>query len=326
MRKARSIVAGIWMAGAVLGLTAAPAQSAPITTPTGLNPGDQYRLAFITGSARTAQSADINDYNTFVTGVANSQPALVALATIWTAIGSTATVDARDNTNTNPINTGVPIYLLDGVSKLADDNADLWDASVDHALNVNEAGTALGNANVWTGTASNGIKSASGTAGPLGSDPVAAGSDSATNGQWIFASGFDNFAPNPLYAISGLLTVPTPTPTLTATSTPTETSTATPTATPTETPTATPTNTGLPIGGACSDPTVCLSGNCVDDTCCADASCAAGQSCNNPGDLGVCSPDRATSAPALSPGGALAAAILLLALGCIVIQRRGREA
>jgi hypothetical protein len=86
--KIRSIVVGVWMAGAVLGLTVTSALSAPITTPTGLNAGDQYRLAFVTDSATTAESSNINDYNTFVTTVANTQTALSSLATTWTAIGS----------------------------------------------------------------------------------------------------------------------------------------------------------------------------------------------------------------------------------------------
>ena len=48
----RSLVAGVWMAGTVLGLTPTSALAAPIITPTGLNPGDHYRLAFVgTGSA-----------------------------------------------------------------------------------------------------------------------------------------------------------------------------------------------------------------------------------------------------------------------------------
>ncbi len=215
----KSMVAGLWMAGAVLAVTTAPALSAPITTPQGLNPGDQYRLAFMSGTATTAVSGNIADYNTFVTSIANTQPALVALATTWTAIGSTSTVDARDNTGTNPSATGVPIYLLDGVSKIADNNADLWDGTIGHALNVSEAGNAIGAVSVWTGTGSNGTKSTAVNAKELGAGAVAAGSNSATTSQWLLASGFDNFSPNPMYAISGVLTVPNPDPDLRLTKT-----------------------------------------------------------------------------------------------------------
>jgi len=112
--------------------------AAPLTLPTSLGPGDTYRLAFVTSTASNSTSTDVADYNAFVTGVANSVPELAALATTWTAIGSTATVDARDNTGTNPgAGTGVEIYLLNN-TLLASNNLDLWDGSVANSLNVNE--------------------------------------------------------------------------------------------------------------------------------------------------------------------------------------------
>jgi hypothetical protein len=193
---------------ALLALTATPALSAPTTVPAGLNPGDSYRLAFLTGSATTAGSGNIADYNAFVTNVANSQAALSSLGTTWAAIGSTSTVDARDNTGTNPIATGVPIFLLDGVSKLADDNADLWDGTIDTPLNVSEAGNVIGGVTVWTGTAVNGTRSLAVNANELGATAIAAGSNSATGSQWMLISGNDRTSPMPLYVISGVLTVP----------------------------------------------------------------------------------------------------------------------
>jgi hypothetical protein len=67
-----------------------------------------------------------------------------------------------------------------------------------------------------------------------------------------------------------------------------------------------------------------MSGNCVDDTCCADPFCPPGQSCDNPGHAGVCSPNPNAPAPVLSRGGMLASAILLLALGGMAVRRRRR--
>lgn len=81
---------------------ASESRAVPITQPTGLNPGDQYRLVFATSTTRDATSSNIADYNAFVTGVADSVPELLLLGTTWTAIASTASVDARDNTSTNP--------------------------------------------------------------------------------------------------------------------------------------------------------------------------------------------------------------------------------
>ena len=55
------------------------AQAAPIIVPTGLNPGDTYRLVFVTSTGRDGTSSNIADYNAFVTASANSQAALAAL-------------------------------------------------------------------------------------------------------------------------------------------------------------------------------------------------------------------------------------------------------
>lgn len=121
---------------------------------------------------------------------------------------------------------------------------------------------------------------------------------------------------------------PTHTPTATVTNTPTSTPTQTPTDTrtdtPTMTPTATPTSTGSPNGGACDDSMDCMSGNCVDDTCCADPSCPPGQSCDNPGNAGNCSPDPTTPAPAISRNGVLLALALLVGIGAVAMLRRRR--
>jgi hypothetical protein len=114
------------------------------------------------------------------------------------------------------------------------------------------------------------------------------------------------------------------TPTATSTDTPTVTPTDTPTVTPTDTPTATPTRTLVPDGGSCADPGVCASGNCVDDICCFDPACPPGASCDNPGHIGMCSPDPIAPAPGLSHGGLLLVLALLIGIGGGAIQRRRR--
>ncbi len=119
---------------------------------------------------------------------------------------------------------------------------------------------------------------------------------------------------------------PTATPTATITDTPTVTPTATVTDTPTSTPTATPTSTGIPNGGGCNDPADCMSGNCVDDTCCAEPVCPPGESCDNPGNAGNCSPDPTAPAPVISRSGVLLALALLVAIGAVAVLRRRRGA
>ncbi len=123
---------------------------------------------------------------------------------------------------------------------------------------------------------------------------------------------------------------PTDTPTYTPTATPTNTATptltpmGTPTQTPTSTPTVTPTLSGVPNGGGCGDPADCRSGNCVDDVCCAETSCPPQQSCDNPGNAGVCSADPTAPVPALSRAGVLLALASLLAVGGLAVLRRRR--
>ena len=95
-----------------------------IYRPLGLQLGDQYRLAFVSEGKRDALSSNIGDYNSFVTDEANASNSIVSeLQTDWYAIASTEEVDATENTNTDPTppgNTGVPIYLVDGQTRIAD--------------------------------------------------------------------------------------------------------------------------------------------------------------------------------------------------------------
>jgi hypothetical protein len=102
----RSIASLLLFCVAVV-LASLAASAAPITVPTGLNPGDTYRLAFLTSKFRDATSTTIADYNAFVTGVANGVPELAALGTTWRVIGSTQLVAATDNTDTSPLATRI---------------------------------------------------------------------------------------------------------------------------------------------------------------------------------------------------------------------------
>jgi hypothetical protein len=185
----------------------------PTTVPTGLNPGDQYRLAFVTSTTRNGASTNIADYNTFVAGVAATVPELVALGTTWKAVGSTPTVDARDNTGTAPTSPDdVPIYLLND-TLLASGNADLWDGTIANPFAITETGTGLGTGQpVWTGSTDQGVKHAF----PLGCESsglARLAATSSTESHWIDTMTLGCFGPDLFYAISGVLSVqgvPTP--------------------------------------------------------------------------------------------------------------------
>lgn len=191
-------------------LSVAECQATLVTLPTSLNPGDSYRLAFITSTTRDAASTQIADYNAFVQAAANNMPALVALGTNWTAIASTSTVDARDNTSTNPtFATGERIFLLND-TLVANDYSDLWDNSILTPINFTEIET-IRSDTAWTGTNALGQKDPFNLY--LGSAiGVEVGSAAATDGYWIGAGyTINNLEVRPLYAISGVLTaVPEP--------------------------------------------------------------------------------------------------------------------
>jgi len=189
--------------------------------PSGLSPGNQYRLVFTTSGTRDATSTNIDDYNTFVTTQANQSSALTALGTTWTAIVSTFSTNALTNTSTDPSPsgvTGVPIYLVSGL-RVADSYDDLWDGSIQNPIYSDETGSSasLGaNQALWTGTNPNG-----GTGTGLGTvscglnliNPCPnVGNAGATNFGWISLTSSNNLLQNfHLYGISSVLTVPTPT-------------------------------------------------------------------------------------------------------------------
>ena len=120
------------------GSTNAPAEEMAETTvpadwsliPTGLGPGDSFRLIFIGTSNTNASSSDIDVYNTFVQDLveASGHEDIKALSGTFRMLGSTEDVDARDNTGTT--GTGVRIYWLGG-AQVADDYGDFYDGDWD---------------------------------------------------------------------------------------------------------------------------------------------------------------------------------------------------
>ena len=213
------------LAAVAMAVFAGSAQAAPegelgILTPgtlAGNNPatgvpwanGDTYRFVFITSTMQGAESSDITTYNALVQGLADA--AGLGGAT-WNVIGSTATVDARDNTSTNPtVETGHAIFLLDGSTVVANDYADLWDGEIQHIINLTEQGVEFAH---WpfTGTYTDGTnatgKPDSG-GGALGaSDQVVQGNGSVTT-DWIWRMWTADPPATllPLYALSDPLVV-----------------------------------------------------------------------------------------------------------------------
>jgi len=192
--------------------TAFAANADDITTiPPDLEPGDQYRLAFITkDKIFTAVSSNIGAYDASVSAQANTSADLVALGTTWRVIGSTSSISAKVHTNTDDSPAGlngVPIYRLDGVI-LAENYDDLWDGSIQNPLYVAQDGSVLNTCcGTWTGTSTAGNSIPGNELGAPGG-AVVDGAPFGTGGSWVQTSPFGAINQQYLYAISDVLTVP----------------------------------------------------------------------------------------------------------------------
>lgn len=134
--------------GSLRSLFAAPIE---IKEPKGLQGGDHFRIIFVTPGTTNAVSSDISTYDAFV----NSQAAGATYngqVIHWSAIGSTATVDARDHIGQT--NSGV--YLADGTqiaTSARQAPGGLWWADPLLAQPIQDlSGNQYTSGFVWTGT------------------------------------------------------------------------------------------------------------------------------------------------------------------------------
>ena len=170
--------------------------------------GDTYRLAFVSRATTQATSPDIATYNTFVQAVANSSTGNLGNAT-WKVIGSTATVDARDNTSANPLWNGVgeAIFLVDGITKISNNYNDFWSSqwggALNHAVNLDERGVAI-STGTFTGSSASGVKDGGSV---LGSGTPTIGTTDSTSANWLRVFGAAATSYLPVYALSDPLTV-----------------------------------------------------------------------------------------------------------------------
>jgi hypothetical protein len=190
------------MAVAVAGI-ASRSDAGTFLFPSVLNPGDKYRLVFVTSTTTVATSPEISYYNSFVTNVAEAVPELLALGATWTVIGSTSAVSAADNIGAT--NSG--IYRLDGL-EVAAGTAALFatgpptNVSLINPISLDQlVGDTFGQL-VWTGTLYDGSPSF-----PLGGSFPQLGRSSSTDPSWVFALRHSGATSSALYAISSELTV-----------------------------------------------------------------------------------------------------------------------
>ena len=121
--------------------------------PSGLARGANFRLLFVTSTQHQARSGDIASYNTIVQTRAKAGHSAItdSCGNRFRIVGSTSTVSARANTDTESTDTDAPIYWLNG-AKVADNHADFYDGSWDDRTAKNESGANRGNVRVWTGS------------------------------------------------------------------------------------------------------------------------------------------------------------------------------
>ena len=126
--------------------------------PDALGDGDHFRVLFLSSTARGLSASSISTYNTWIQDRADAgHPDLGDFSSGFRAVGSTAAIDARDNTATTSAFTDVPIYWATG-SKVADDYEDFYDGDWDDEANPkDESGGDAGSTAVaanWPGTGS----------------------------------------------------------------------------------------------------------------------------------------------------------------------------
>jgi hypothetical protein len=197
----------------------------PLLANDGINPatgvawavGDTYRLIGTTvdseNAPRADASSDIAVYNQWVNqqAAAHSTVERPWSDATWFVVGSTPTVSARQNTGTDDLSAGagVPILKFDGLTVIARDNADLWDALIPAPIDISFDGTSLSSTAINTGTYEDGLQAPTGSFGdgdPNGDGKVGIGYTHETDRKWVRGYPLD-YRNRHYYAMSEVLTI-----------------------------------------------------------------------------------------------------------------------
>jgi hypothetical protein len=205
----------IWVFGLCLCSGIGARADLNIATPSGLSPGDQFRIVFLTVATTQATSGDIGYYNTFVANDAINQAGGIGnnvlygnTALTWTAIASTNDVAAITNIGSF----GVPVYLASGALITPSDTATgLWSGSLQSPINEFLTDPFFFDTAVWTGTTPDGSNAGSFTLGSGSGFGSLPGFSNKSNGEWVATSATPSTFSNNMYGISQVLTaVPEP--------------------------------------------------------------------------------------------------------------------
>jgi len=206
LQRLRVVMAAAALAAASL-LTTGPASATLMDSIDALSPGDKYRVVFMTSTTGLANTTDIGGYNQRVTDAANAGSVTNPLGLSWSALASTAAVNAQTNTGVfSTDNAEVSFFNTNG-DLIATSGADLWSGSILAAILYDEnsvgTGNALDNYVVWTGTDETGA-----TLSPLGGTDVRIGTADLTDARWVSNSTNPNNFSRSLYGVSQVVPEP----------------------------------------------------------------------------------------------------------------------
>ena len=187
--------------------------------PSGLGPGDKFRLLFLSSTKRNGGNTNINTFNTFIKERAAAGHADIReYSDRFRVVGCTESKNATANTNTRASDLDAPIYWLLGGRKVANNYADFYDGSWDNEANSKNEWGATGPdtsqaANYpWTGCGHDGTEyfDSSNNSRALGTAVVVVGRPNDTgsnNGPISSDTSVTAFNNRPLYGLSPVFAV-----------------------------------------------------------------------------------------------------------------------
>jgi hypothetical protein len=207
MKKRFSVAALFQSALLFLGISAAQADILP---PSGLNPGEQFRLVFVSSQTRISDEASFGPLDQFIAGLADAAGLGVYNGSPvgWHVLGSQS-LPGLSAIARLP-NSAVPIYDING-DLVANAAHDIWSGTLLHAIDYTE--TAVISATlVWTATLPTGhVPPSNQGLGDFGDEVV--GSSSASDGGWVdFGEAFNLNPAHSFYGFSDVITVAAPVP------------------------------------------------------------------------------------------------------------------
>lgn len=182
---------------------AAQAQPFVFAPPASLSPGATYRIVFVSTLTTPATNSSIAFYNNLVN--TEGQTMLPSISTLWSVIGSTATVDAVTNDSCGTTcDANDALFLVTG-TKIANSTNSFFNGGILSNVTTQANGNTFSNY-VWTGSTPAGV----GAPGyQLGSaSTVYAGQPAWGPGYTLQVTTYPGSTSHNLYAISGELSVP----------------------------------------------------------------------------------------------------------------------